>query len=348
VTDDIASGTAVSSASSNAALTAAWAGTRDVGSHLFRHRAGIRPGSYTPPPVKAPAGVKASAQSSKVAAIVAPVPNRWEVFGSLFYYNEDRDGGFSRAGAGGLVVRGSDSTLDVFGGTLGLEYNINRNWSVGFAVSGSESDLNVGSAGNVDIDSLSLVPYVTYYQEDVMGDADFWASGIYGYGMHSYDIQRNTGAGIATSDPDADTHLLEANVGLSYGDDTFVHGPYAGLRYITGTIDAYNEIGPGGAFVGQQDLDSFVSILGYQASWKLRSGYGYWVSQLRLAWEHEFEDGGNSFGLPGYARDEDVAVLGAGLGYWWDNGWRLGVDYEGRFGDETTGHYGSLNVGKAF
>lgn len=224
---------------------------------------------------------------AKVAAVAVPQPNRWEVFGSLFYYSEDHDGEYRgrrkrhdrddrydlhrSVTRGGFEVAGADeSSLEVYGGTVGVEYRFNRNWSAGFGLSAAQGDLEMGSAGSSDIDSVALVPYEPYYAADVLNSAGLWAGLMYGYGMHSYQTRRNSGGGIASGSPDADTHTLEFNIGLSYGDEDFVHGPYAGLRYITGTVDAYTEVGPGASFFGEQDVDSLVAILGYQMSWKIR------------------------------------------------------------------------------
>jgi uncharacterized protein YhjY with autotransporter beta-barrel domain len=367
---------ATSAALGKGTLGMAWATSRDVGSHLYRNRAGIRPGSRlveeaAPVSPSAKGGMSAKG-GAKVAAISVPVPNRWEVFGSIYYHTEDSDGdrvvnrkkkkhdkydkydlyqvgGGGGAGVPGFATSTADSSLDVYGGSVGVEYHINRNWSIGVGLGAAQGDLDMGSAGSADIDSVSISPYVSYYRADTVGSADLWAGLMYSYGMHSYETRRFTGAGIASGEPDADTHTIEANVGLNFGEDDFVHGPYVGLRYITGQVDAYTEVGPGATFFGEQDVDSLVSILGYQVSWKMRGGSGYWVPQLRVAWEHEFEDGNaTAFGIPYAAADEDIGVVGAGIGYWWDSGWHLGVEYEGRFGSETEAHYGGVTAGKEF
>ncbi|PAW66045.1 MAG: hypothetical protein B9S38_14265, partial [Verrucomicrobiia bacterium Tous-C4TDCM] len=167
----------------------AWASTRDVGSHLYRNRAGIRPGSSLTDEVVAVSpdakGGYSAKGGAKVASISVPSPNRWEIFGSLFFYSEDNDGDSYRErdkkkddkkkddkyrnhdmvraisyGANGVATSSSESSLDVYGGSIGAEYRINRNWSVGLGLTASQGDLDMGSDGSSDIDSVSLVPYV--------------------------------------------------------------------------------------------------------------------------------------------------------------------------------------------
>lgn len=361
------------SAISNGVLGAAWANSHDVGGRLAANRAGIRPGSRlveepSYAPVRDSKGGMGDAKDAKVSAISVPKPNQWEIFGSLFYYSEDsdgqsyghrskkkyeKDGKYEEGGRSALISRftagASDVSQEVFGGNIGIEYHLNSEWSVGAAIGGSTSDVDMGSAGSTDIDTVAISPYISWYRMDAIGKADLWADLLYSYGMHSIDTHRYTGGGIASASPDADTHTIEFTVGLNFGEEDFVHGPYAGMRYITGTVDAYTEVGPGATYFGEQDLDSLVSILGYQVSWKLRGKSGYWVPQLHAAWEHEFEDGNVSgFGIPVESRDEDIAVIGANLSYYFDNGWNLGLEYEGRFGSNTEGHYGGVRAGKEF
>ncbi len=365
---------AVSTAIGNSTLGIAYASTRDISGRMYRNRAGIRPGATltdqevaVAPAYSAKGGMGSAKGGAKVAAVSVPSPNKWEIFGSLFYYTEDHDGdsyrrrskkkddkydkygGFGPGAIAGVAAGTAESSLDVYGGAIGIEHHFNREWSIGFGVSAATGDLDMGGAGSADVDSVSVIPYLSYYRTDAFGSADFWAGLMYAYGMHSFETRRFTGGGIATGSPDADTHEVEFTAGLNFGEDEVVHGPYAGLRYITGTVDAYTEVGPGATYFGEQDVDSLVSILGYQISWRWRGSAGYWVPQIRAAWEHEFEDGNvSAFGIPIDSRDEDIAVIGAGIGHYWDNGWNLGLEYEGRFGSETEAHYGGVKAGKEF
>jgi outer membrane autotransporter protein len=73
------------------------------------------------------------------------------------------------------------------------------------------------------------------------------------------------------------------------------------------------------------------------------------VPQGRAAWEHEFEDDQNTaLGLPGGEIDEDIAVLGAGIGYYMTSHWNVVLDYEARLGSENQSHYVGLKAGYEF
>jgi outer membrane autotransporter protein len=239
--------------------------------------------------------------------------------------------------------------VDIFGGSAGFEYRFNERWSTGFALAASSTDVDMTFVGNSDIDTIALVPYVSYYQANAFAGADLYADAMYVYGMNEYDINRISGGGIASGSPDGDYHQIEVTSGLNFRAGTLVHGPYASLRWMDGTIDSYTETGPGAAAFPSSDYESLATNLGYQVSYPIQMSGGVLVPQGRAAWEHEFEDQQNAaFGLPGGEIDEDIAVLGAGLGYYMTSHWNVVLDYEARLGSENQSHYVGLKAGYEF
>lgn len=346
---DFDSAFALNAGLGNAAATSARATTRDVGDRLFRMRAGLRPMEHVVQEETAPAS---TAKGGMTLTRSVSHMNCWEVYGSLFYYTEDQDSQtqvLRPGGANGIAIFLPETELDIFGGTIGIERHFNENWSAGLAVSGSSTDVDVNFAGSSDLDTIAVTPYLSYYRPDAFGTADYWADVMYSHGFHEFDTQRLTAGGLAGGSPDGDTDQIEFTTGVNFQSGNMTHGPYGGLRWIDGTVDGYTEVGLGGVSVPDQDIESLSSILGYQLSFPIATGAGTLVPQVRGAWEHEFEDDGNNFlGIALGERDEDVAVLGAGIGYYFNNGWNTVLDYEARLSSHVEGHYVSLKVGKEF
>jgi uncharacterized protein YhjY with autotransporter beta-barrel domain len=348
-------GLLVNSGIGNAALTTARTTTRDVGDRLFAMRAGIRPMEETVQTEAAAADPKGGMAKSPITRTTSHL-RCWEIYGSLYYYTEEQDAqsgfvpGIVGGPNGGLVPIHPSTDVDIFGGNIGIERHFTENWSAGIALGLANTDVDMTFAGDSDNDTFSVTPYISYYRADAFGSADYWADLMYSHGFHDFDIQRLTGGGIATGSPDADTDQLEFTTGVNFQSGDVVHGPYGGLRWIDGSIDSYTEFGPGGGFFPEQDIESLASTLGYQLSFPIRTSRGgVWVPQVRGAWEHEFEDDANTlFGFPLGERDEDVAVLGAGLGFYCHTGWNAVIDYEARLSSNIEGHYVSLKVGKEF
>lgn len=349
-------GVLVTSTLRTVSITSARATTRDVGDRLFRMRAGRPQGmQQAAAPAYVDPGPKGgmSAKSSK-SPIVMPVETRnWEVYGSVFAFTEDQDQqvvtGRTVAGAPIRVLVHPDTSVDIFGGNAGFEYRFNERWSFGFALGASSTDVDMTFVGNSDIDTVALVPYVSYYQTNAFAGADLYADAMYVYGMNEYDINRITGGGIASGSPDGDYHQIEVTSGLNFRAGTLVHGPYASLRWLDGTVDSYTETGPGAGAFPSSDYESLATNLGYQVSYPIQMSGGVLVPQGRAAWEHEFEDQQNAaFGLPGGEIDEDVAVLGTGIGYYMTSYWNVVLDYEARLGSENQSHYVGLKAGYEF
>jgi len=318
--------------------------TQDIARRLARMRAGIPAGMHqAAAPAMAP---DPKGGMAKGALVAAPATiKQWEVFGGVYYYDQSGDPANGFVGATFRPVL-PDYDLEIWGGHAGVEYRFNENWAVGGAVSASNADLDMANVGRADIDGFALIPYVSYVQRDVFPSADLYLDLLYAHSWLEYDITRANG-GIGSPDGDSDT--LEFNAGLNFKTASVVHGPYASLRWIDGDIDAYREINTAVQRPGT-DFESLATNLGYQASFPLAMAGGTLVPHVRAAWEHEFEDdiaavGG--FPISGVV-DEDLLVAGAGIGWYADTGWFIGLDYEGRFGSETTGNYVGLIGGFEF
>ncbi|MEM9235257.1 MAG: DUF1194 domain-containing protein [Verrucomicrobiota bacterium] len=243
-------------ATQSASVTAGRTVVRDVGSRLYRMRSGVRnePVVYTEPapPVSSKGGM------AKGGMAKTPITHthicRWEVWGQVFYSTEDQDSIFAGGipGANAVMLR-PDTDIDVFGGSVGFEYDFNDTWSAGFAVSGARSDVDMTFVGTVDIDTLALIPYVSYHR-DING-MDYYADFLYAYGMNDYDSFRFPGAAGTT---DGDFHAFNFNTGLVMHNGQWHHGPYGELRWLDGDIDGYIEIGPGAAVFPDADYESRV------------------------------------------------------------------------------------------
>lgn len=326
----------VTATSRFASIALARSHTQNLGGRLARLRAGL-PNTMVQPEAPAPAtGGKGGMANSVITP--AAVEKRWEVYGTAYYFNQTGDEQI----AGALLIV-PDYDMDVFGGNVGIEYRINNQWSVGAAFGASTADIDMNRVGTADIDSIALMPYVSYVRREAFRNADFYADLLYGYSDQSYDSNRIGGFHGST---DGNANTLEFNTGLNFKAGAVTHGPIAALRWIDGEMDAYND---GGIAFPKADYKSLATNLGYQVSYQMPMGDGVLVPQLTAAWEHEFE-GDPAFitGVPLGQLDEDLAVLGAGISWYARTGWNLGLFYEGRFGDTTNSNYVGLKGGYEF
>jgi hypothetical protein len=334
-------------------VTVARTATRDVGDRLFRLRSGVRSEPMvTTQPAPAPSakgGMAKGGMAKTPITITETCP--WEVYGQVFYSAQDLDAQYlyRPAQAGTAFVAPQllqpETSIDIFGGTVGFDYDFNENFTAGFAISASRADADMSLVGDMEIDNVSLMPYVSYYRP--LGGMAFYADLLYGYGMNDYDTMRLP---LGTSgSTEGDFHTLEFNTGLNIQTGQWVHGPLAQVRWVDGEIDSYTEIGPGALVFPEADYESLATQLGYQVSYPMPMASGTLVPQFRAAWEHEFEaDQGNLAGFPLGGLDEDLAVIGAGIGYFMNCGWNVVLDYEARVGSESESHYVGLKVGKEF
>jgi hypothetical protein len=327
----------------SAAVATSHAATRDVAGRLIAIRAGVPQAMEAPAPAPAPSA-KGGMSGKEVYSAPAPVTRQWEVFGTLFYVEQDTDAQTALIQTRPvLLFPGTD--VEILGGSIGIERRFSPEWVAGLAFSATNSDVTVQNFSTADIDGYYLTPYVSYYRSDAFGGMDFYADLLYSYGQQDYDIRRGTASGST----DGNTHALEFTTGLNFRSGNVRHGPFLGLHWLTGDIDAYAETGPGAMAVAGTDFDSLASHLGYQASIHVPVNAGTLVPFARVAWVHEYEDDAVVIGgTPVSVVDEDSIVAGIGIGAWLNNGWNFRTEYEGRYGSDTTRHYVGLRVGYEF
>ena len=298
--------------------------TRDVGGRLSRLRAGE------------PTDVSVSLQSLVTGGtqIDDGIPSRpggsgrWHVWGDTYTMTETLD---SQAIGGGLAIL-PEIDMDIYGGTIGVDYSIDGRWAIGLGFGAASGDVDFkGVAGGIDLDSISIMPYVSYTQKNALGQADLYADLMYAYNDLEYDI----GGGLP--DVDGDSHLVELNAGLNYTSGNLNHGPFVQLRYLDGDID------------GGLSFESFATQLGYQVSQPIAINGGSLIPQASLAWEHEFEsDQGRIGGISLGDTDEDIFVGTLGLTFHSDHNFSVGLQYQARLGDTSESHYVGLNAGFQF
>lgn len=294
-------------------------------------------------------------------AVVESAPwKRWELFvaGDFSLYDQDPLGD---------MMEGFDT--ETYAGSVGLEYRVKEWLNLGMAWSYMESDTNMSAnLGDIDLDGNVISGYATAFWKQN------WADLLYSYGSFNNDIRRNTGLGsTAQGDTDAQSHNVRLNIGrnIQMGDN-ILHGPIAGLRYANGDVDPYSERGGGTAAINYNgtDFESMVSRVGWQASHVRPTGWGRIVSQVHLAWEHEFMPengtvgaslqtspfsavtGGSVRRFGGFSSESDGAhpgtdwmAAGAGLRFELDNGFALRAEYEGIFfRSSSSQHYGSAKL----
>jgi outer membrane autotransporter protein len=283
-------------------------------------------------------------QSSVFTGPVQIAP--WEVWGQLFFSDERRDAQYQSLPLGLRRLIQARTTTETFGGNVGVERRLG-DLTLGLAVGGAETDIRMRGVASVDVDSLAVMPYISYYRQGAFRGADFYADALYAYVDSDYRTRREpTGVRGST---DGHSHQIELNTGLNFRGGRLVHGPFGQLRWLDGQVDGYTESGLGGLTYGDADFESLATQLGYQVSMPIRVTGGTVIPQLSLAWEHEFEtDQGSIGGVPLGELDEDVAVLGAGVGVYLNTGWNGILQYQARLGGDGEGHWVGLKVGKEF
>jgi uncharacterized protein with beta-barrel porin domain len=200
--------------------------------------------------------------------------------------------------------RDATSTEDGFdfttvGITGGVDYRFTDSFILGvaFGYTSLDADLDADE-DEVEADSYSVALYSTYYVGDLF--LDFMASG----GMADYKMTRNIRYVTATdsvdktafSDTDGTHYAFAFGAGYEFRVVRAIFGPYTQVNYLKSNIDGFREQGAAefNLEIGDQEVESLLSVLGVQISYPVRGAFGTLLPQLRAEWRHEFKNDSRS------------------------------------------------------
>lgn len=324
-------------------------GLRDVNSRLFRLR--TRRPAMIPEAVSADKGSYSSKGGGKEIIPIPLVPTRWQAFGSLHAYSEDVDGSAVLLPGTQLnIITLPDYEIDILGGTAGIEYRYNHEWSLGAAVLTNDAEVDMGTLGHINSDGYALALYTSYYKENAFnGNGDWYGDMLYSYGTYENEITRTSIAGSASSDTESRNHTVALNTGYSLRSQNWIHGPYLSLTWTNGKLEGFTETGAGAASFTDTDHESLLGRMGYRVSRIIHTHRGKVIPQLRVAWEHEFQNDAITIGgFPLSAPTSDRLVTGAGIAWEFSPSGQAILDYEGRWGSDIESHQINLRLGFKF
>lgn len=240
----------------------------------------------------------------------------------------DQDTGLNNPGQSG----------ESWSGAAGLERILNPHLLVGVAISGGDSSSDVGNLADIEVEGVAGHLYGTLLKDG------FYVDTRYSLGALEADATRLAAPGVTgRSSADSLNHAVYFETGRQVQVGQWTTGPYAGLDYISGRIDAFSEQGAGrfNLLVAEQDYDSLVGEIGWEIAREKSHQWGTLASKLRAGWNHEFLDGiGGNAGF-GYETSPVGRLIGG-------NFVSRGTPLTGSFAIEEPGDdYLGLGVGLA-
>jgi outer membrane autotransporter protein len=234
---------------------------------------------------------------------------------------------------GNVILADVDSNPDVShssyttgGVTMGADYRLNREWTVGALFGYTHTDASLDEEGSAaTIDTYSPGIYAAY------ADRGWYANGLFNYGYNSYSENRNIYfPGVnrtAHGTPQGNQYSGDLDGGYEFHLGSWTIGPSAGLNYVHLDINSFSETGAGaaGLNIQQQTGDSLRSRLGFDTRWNTKFMSVAFTYHLSAHWQHEFMANSTgitssleipettSFLVQGTNPDRDSVLLDAGV-----------------------------------
>jgi len=263
------------------------------------------------------------------AVNAAPVSRkgRTQVFGTLHTNTAGVDDDVTNAGY----------DTQMTGATAGMRYDITDQLRIGGLLGADTGNIS-GSLIDTDAQGFVLGAFGRYFVNDKNKTS---ITGSIAYGGYMYDASRVSFRGLAEADG-----IGSSAVGFAFGFTTVAYekdnlrlSPGASFRYTTGSVDGFDEEGPGIRLnVKDQDIESLLLDIGVDISYQIqeklqfvgRVGYIHDLSQSDETMSAAFAASGSA-GLPftvdAPGIDNQAFTLGLGLMYDLDDLTRFGVQY---------------------
>jgi uncharacterized protein with beta-barrel porin domain len=199
---------------------------------------------------------------------------------------------------GNVVLGNFDSNADTAhsdyttgGVTLGADYRLDRNWTVGALFSYDHTDAHLDNEGSrATIDNYSPGLYAAYT------NGGWYANALVNYGYNGYSEDRNiifpTINRTAVGSPQGNQYSGDLTSGYDFHLGQVVIGPTAGLNYVHFDMDEFSEenAGAAGLDVQKQTDDSLRSLFGFSTRWSTKYMNTAYTYHLSAQWQHEFMD----------------------------------------------------------
>ena len=236
---------------------------------------------------------------------------------------------------------------DQYGFAVGADIAAAEGLVFGLAGGYSDTDLDFDNGNDIDYDGFQIAAYGSFAPNA------WYLDGMVSYAWYDNDSRRSTIGGTAKGDYDSEVFTAYAETGYELKVDPVSFTPFLGVGYAHAETDSFTESGAG-AFnmaIDSGDADSFTTTLGIDVAARLQVDRDvFLVPEVRVGWEHEFEDdhqtiGASFAGAPasgfsviGSQVADDSAVVGAGLSLEIGQAWQIYVDYDGRLNEDYSQH----------
>lgn len=204
--------------------------------------------------------------------------------------------------------------------TVGLDFQLDPQWSLGLAISQGKTDSNVGRSGGYRARHTVMTATSQYQQ------GNWWLNADASLGSADIDTERHITLGPGTRTETGNTrsnyHQLRLNGGYQWQLGNWRSGPIAGISLQGGRVSAFSEnsLQSTSMRYGEQKLDSKIVHAGWQLSTRLNQLSPY----LRLSLQHQLQDAPRTLTTGLHTTSGDFTVPGSAIDRNWLE-WQTGA-----------------------